>query len=168
MESPLPQLVETTRHALQAILDLEDDRSAIIAKHLGVTIGTVRGYFHDANEELDAQSKASALIKALNLRLLVLEVNPIPTSQLAHFPNKFLARPFTERSRHVLQTMIDLETDDLAVLGRKLHWTPSTVKTYLFKACKQLRVNSRTIAVVKALRLGLIELRDPPAESMNG
>lgn len=68
-------------------------------------------------------------------------------------------RQLSESSRRVLQAICDTGSDDLYVLATYMGVKPSTVKTYLKQAYKELRVTSKTTAIVEGVKLELISIQ---------
>ncbi len=64
------------------------------------------------------------------------------------------AVPLTEREREVLQWLVQGASND--AIARQMHITVATVKAHLTAIFEKLAVKSRTQAIVKALKLGLV------------
>ena len=67
-------------------------------------------------------------------------------------PNIFL----TDKERDVLSMVLHGRSD--AMIADKLHMSVHTVDSHMRNIFRKLEVNNRTMAVVKALTLGLIHL----------
>src|SRR5277367_1461372 len=67
-------------------------------------------------------------------------------------PNIFL----TDKERDVLSMVLQGRSD--AMIADKLHMSVHTVDSHMRNIFRKLEVNNRTMAVVKALTLGLIHL----------
>ena len=67
-------------------------------------------------------------------------------------PNLFL----TDKERDILSMVARGKSD--AMIARKLHMSVHTVDSHMRKIFRKLETNNRTMAVVKALTLGLIHL----------
>jgi DNA-binding CsgD family transcriptional regulator len=98
------------------------------------------------------------------------ELSPSQTCELGAIANQFhlsysalrasgpqLNVTLTSRQRDVLAWIA--EGKSTSVIGDLLHITEFTVEDHLRKIFRKLECNNRTVAVLKAIRLGLIEIR---------
>lgn len=68
--------------------------------------------------------------------------------------NELLSRPLTRQEIRVLCLVAEgYSNPDIALL---IHISPATVKTHMARIIAKLRVQNRTQAAVKAIRLGII------------
>jgi DNA-binding CsgD family transcriptional regulator len=89
----------------------------------------------------------SAYCNHFYVRFKHLKERPAPAE-----PNVFL----TDRERDVLTMVLHGKSD--AIIADRLHMSVHTVDSHMRKIFMKLEVNNRTMAVVKALTLGLIHL----------
>jgi DNA-binding NarL/FixJ family response regulator len=125
-------------------------------------------YTAEADEALVAEAfsagAAAVVLKEAPLADLVRALDSIlagrPYVDAAIASRSLLSRPdasgrLTPRETDVLRLLADGLTHEQ--VGRRLHISAETARTHLRKACGRLRVTTRTGAVARAIRLGLIE-----------
>lgn len=87
------------------------------------------------------------------LKGVLTELNDEPRSQSEHMTD--WVNPLSPRENEVLQLMVEGMTNQ--AIAYVLDVSPHTVKEHVQHVCQKLEANGRTDAVVKAIRLGLVE-----------